>query len=103
MEGFIYSENTHILNSSFFNFNHWVKSYFIIALLSAKKQIFTDMEQLDKEYLWVYRVYFINQLGKSCLLIQGDERRRGKGKARNELNSVLAIAGPSARAVMRYF
>lgn len=102
MEGFIDSGNTHILDSSFFNINHWVRCYFIIPLPNAKKQIFTDMEQLDRIYLSVCRVYFINQLGKSCLLIWGGGERRGKGKTRNEPNSVLAVAGPSAKAVMRY-
>lgn len=100
MEGFIDSGNTHILDSSFFNINHSVRCYFIIALPSAKKQIFTDVEQLDRKYLSVCRVYFINQLEKSRLLLWRSGGRRGKTK--NKLNSVLAVAGPSAKAVMRY-
>lgn len=102
MEGFIDSGNTHILDSSFFNINHWVRCCFIIALPNAKKQIFTDVEQLDRKYLSVCRVYFINQLGKSCLLIWGVGGRRRKEKTRNEPKSVLSVASPSAKAVMGY-
>lgn len=102
VEGFVDSGNAHVLDSSFFNINHWARCYSVIAFPSAKKHIFTVMEQLDRKYLRVCRVYFINQLEKSRLLLWRSWGRRGKAKTKNELNSVLAVAAPSAKAVMRY-
>lgn len=81
MEGFLESGNTHILDSSFFNINHWVQC-FITTLPNAYKQIAMNVEQLDEKIFQCLLGIFYKLTWETLFIDLGacGENRKGKVK-----------------------